>query len=418
MIWIYNVSIALYVLSIRIAALFIKKAAQWVKGRTDIFKILENKFSHNSLPVAWFHAASLGEFEQARPVIEAFRKHYPNYKILLTFFSPSGYEIRKNYIGADDIVYLPADTKKNAAKFLTIVKPTIVLFVKYEFWFHYLNEIHKREIPLLLFSAIFRKEQPFFSKHTNFYKNMLPFFTWIFVQDQTSQKLLNTIGCLNTSAIGDTRFDRVKQLFDSRKELPVAAAFKNGGKLFIVGSAWNNDMEILFPFMNDPKYKNLKFIVAPHEIKEEEIKGWQKKINRKSILYSEASEQNIKDKEIMFINNIGMLSSLYQYAEYAWIGGAFGKGLHNILEAATFGMPVFFGTNYKKFKEAKDLIHEGAAFSVKNSVDFETLFSHLWGEELKRKKLSEVALQYVKNNTGATNAIMHYISSDLKLPNG
>ncbi len=410
MVVIYNLSIALYVLMIRMVAPFNKKAAQWINGRKDIFKKLEGKFDGNTQPVAWFHAASLGEFEQARPVIEAFRINYPNYRILLTFFSPSGYEIRKNYPGADDIFYLPADIRKNARRFLDITKPTVVLFVKYEFWFHYLEEIHKRKIALLLFSAIFRKGQPFFSKQTDFYKNILSCFTWLFVQDVTSLDLLKSIELTNASNIGDTRFDRVKQLCEAKKELPVAAAFKNNKKIFIIGSAWNADMEVLLPFINNPEFENLKFIIAPHEIHEEEIKNWQKKINRKSILYSEANEQNVLDKEILIINNIGMLSSLYQYAEFAWIGGAYGKGLHNILEAATFGMPVFFGTNYQKFREAKELIKEGAAFSVKDTTDFTTVFLPIWKEETLRTKLSHTAQQYVKNNTGATEAIINYLS--------
>jgi 3-deoxy-D-manno-octulosonic-acid transferase len=407
---IYNLSITLYVLMIRIVAPFNKKAAQWVSGRKDIFRKLEEKFAGNARPVAWFHAASLGEFEQARPVIEAFRINYPDYRILLTFFSPSGYEIRKNYPGADDIFYLPADTRKNARRFLDITKPKVVLFVKYEFWFHYLDEIQKRKISLLLFSAIFRKGQPFFSKQTDFYKKILSCFTWLFVQDAISLDLLKGIEITNASNIGDTRFDRVKQLCEAKKELPLAAAFKNNKKIFIIGSAWNADMEVLLPFINNPAFDNLKFIIAPHEIHEEEIKSWQKKINRKSILYSESNEQNVSDKEVLIINNIGMLSSLYQYAEYAWIGGAYGKGLHNILEAGTFGMPVFFGTNYQKFREAKELIKEGAAFSVKDTTAFTTVFLPIWKEEDLRIKLSNISQQYVTTNTGATEAIINYLS--------
>jgi 3-deoxy-D-manno-octulosonic-acid transferase len=409
---IYNLSIALYVLLIRILAPFNKKAAQWINGRKNIFRNLEEKFKGNTKPVVWFHSASLGEFEQARPVIEAFRTAYPEYRILLTFFSPSGYEIRKNYQGADDIFYLPADTRKNAEHFLSITNPEIVFFVKYEFWFHYLNEISKRKIQLILFSAIFRQGQPFFSKYTRFYKDILTCFTWLFVQDNVSVNLLKNIGVDNTSNIGDTRFDRVKQLCDGKKELPIARSFKNNKKIFIIGSAWNADMEVLIPFINNPEFKDLKFIIAPHEIHEEEIKSWRQKINRSSILYSEATEQNVTDKEVLIINNIGMLSSLYQYAEYAWIGGAYGKGLHNILEAATFGMPVFFGTNYTKFKEAKELIKEGAAFSVKDNKDFTKAFLPIRDNDSLRIQLSEIAGNYVKNNTGATSAIMKYISEN------
>ena len=408
---IYNLSIALYVLLIRMVSPFNKKAALWVIGRKNIFKKLQETFSGNTKPIVWFHVASLGEFEQARTVIEAFRSVYPNYRILLTFFSPSGYEIRKNYTGADDIFYLPADTRKNAQQFLSITKPALVLFVKYEFWFHYLDEVHKRKIPTILFSAIFRNGQPFFSKYTSFYKNILTCFTWLFVQDTTSLELLKTINLSNASVIGDTRFDRVKQLCDNKKKLPIAAIFKNNKQLFIIGSAWKADIDILIPFIKNPEFKELKFIIAPHEIHPEELKNWQERINKSSILYSDANATNVTDKDILIINNIGMLSSLYQYAEYAWIGGAYGRGLHNILEAATFGMPIFFGTNYKKFREAKELIKKGIAFSIKDLPDFTTSFLPIWKEETMRKKLAEQSRDYIKNNTGATEAILKYIST-------
>lgn len=414
MIVIYNLSIALYLLLIRLAAPFNKKARLWLEGRNVIFLRLSEKFRQNTKPVAWFHAASLGEFEQARPVIEAFRAHYPEYRVLVTFFSPSGYEIRKNYAGADAIFYLPADTQKNAQQFISIVNPTIVFFVKYEFWFHYLNELKTRKIQTILFSAIFRKGQPFFSRYTNFYRNILYCFSYLFVQDATSSGLLNSIGLQNVMNIGDTRFDRVKQLCENKKEIPVAKSFKNHSKIFIAGSVWDRDMEVLIPFINDPRFPELKFIIAPHEIHLEEIKQWQQKIRRKTMLYSEASERSVQDQEVLIIDNIGMLSSLYQYAEYAWIGGAYGKGLHNILEAATYGMPVFFGTNYQKFKEAKDLIREETAFSVKNSDEFIKIFQPIWKDESLRIQLSKVSSGYVQRNTGATHSIMGYLSSHLK----
>ncbi len=413
MIGIYNLSIGLYTLLVRVFSPFNKKAALWSAGRKDIFKKLEEQFKDNKKNVVWFHCASLGEFEQARPVIEAFKSNYPDYKILLTFFSPSGYEIRKNYTGADAIFYLPADTRSNARQFLTITNPKLILFVKYEFWFHYLNEAKKRKIPTVLFSAIFRQGQPFFSKYTNFYRTILSSFTWLFVQDTTSIELLKTIGYFNASNIGDTRFDRVRQLCETKKELPIAQAFKNTKKIIVIGSAWNADMEVLIPFINHVALKDTKFIIAPHEINETEIKNWQQKINGTSILYSEATETNVVEKQLLIINNIGMLSSLYQYGEFAWIGGAYGKGLHNILEAATFGMPIYFGTNYKKFKEAKDLIKEGAAFSVKDSNELHALVLPLLEDEKQRLYLSNCTREFVKNNTGATNAIMGYLSHQL-----
>lgn len=414
MIVIYNLSIAFYILAIRLAAPFHRKAKQWLSGRKAIFKRLEERFHNNDRPVAWFHSASLGEFEQARPVIEAFRTQYPDHRILVTFFSPSGYEIRKNYPGADDIFYLPADTRKNARRFLAITKPSIVFFVKYEFWFHYLDELKKQHIHTVLFSAIFRQGQPFFSKYTDFYRNILSSFSYLFVQDNTSVELLKGISFDNVQNIGDTRFDRVKQLSEGKKDIPVAKTFKGSSPVFIVGSAWDADMEVLIPMINNVQFNGLKFIIAPHEIHEEEIKGWQQKINKKSILYSEANEQNVADNDILIINNIGLLSSLYQYAEYAWIGGAYGKGLHNILEAATYGMPVFFGTKYQKFREAKELIKEGAAFSVKDTEAFVQTFLPVWKAETLRNELAATARNYVLKNTGATETLMHYLSTHLK----
>jgi 3-deoxy-D-manno-octulosonic-acid transferase len=414
---IYNLSIALYVLLIRLVAPFNQKARLWKEGRVNILQRLQERFAGNTKPVTWFHVASLGEFEQARPVIEAFRAHYPDYRILVTFFSPSGYEIRKNYSGADDIFYLPADTRKNAQQFISTVNPTIVFFVKYEFWFHYLDELRLRKIHTVLFSAIFRKGQPFFSKYTTFYQKILFCFSYLFVQDNTSVGLLNSIQLSNVMNIGDTRFDRVKQLCDHKKEIPLVRAFKNNSKVFIAGSVWNQDIEVLLTLINDPNYQELKFIIAPHEIHEEEILQWKQKIKRKTVLYSEAKEETASNYEVLIINNIGMLSSLYQYAEYAWIGGAYGKGLHNILEAATYGMPVFFGTKYQKFREAHELIRDGAAFSVKDSAEFIKTFQPIWADESLRIQLGNTASQYVKQNTGATHSIMNYLSSHLKTTN-
>ena len=413
---IYNLSILFYILLIKALSPFNKKAALWTKGRRDIFIKLQEKFHKNNREVIWFHCASLGEFEQARTVIEAVKKEYPSYRLLVTFFSPSGYEIRKGYKGADDIFYLPADTKKNAITFLSIVNPKIILFVKYEFWFHYLNESKKRKIPTLLFSAIFRKGQPFFSNYTSFYRNILASFTWLFVQDVTSVELLKTIGFFNASNTGDTRFDRVRQLSETTMELPIARAFKNSKKTIILGSAWKEDMEVLIPFINQSELLDIKFIIAPHEINEIELKSWQQKFIGTSILYSKATENNVADKQLLLIDNIGMLSSLYQYGDFAWIGGGFGKGLHNILEAATFGMPIYFGTNYKKFKEAKDLIKEGAAFSIKDSKELSNLILPLLEDEQKRLQLAQITKQFIQNNIGATKTIMDYLSHHHTIP--
>ncbi len=409
----YNLSIVLYVLLIRIVSPFHKKAKQWLEGRKHIFERLQESFNGNTRPVAWFHVASLGEFEQARPVIEAFRAAYPDYRILLTFFSPSGYELRKTYPGADDIFYLPSDTRNNAQRFLSITSPNIVFFVKYEFWFHYLDELRIRRIHTILFSAIFRKSQPFFSRHTDFYRNILSCFSFIFVQDDHSVSLLKNIAVTNVKNAGDTRFDRVLQLTENRKDIPLAKAFKDDSKVFIAGSVWDADMNVLIPLLNDPAFQELKIIIAPHEIHEEEIRRWQEKINRKSVLYSEANEQTIQEQGVLFINNIGLLSSLYQYAEFAWIGGAYGKGLHNILEAATYGMPVFFGTRYQKFREARELISAGAAFSVANTEELTGILLPIKNDDHKRNVLAHTARSYVQQNTGATETLMNYLSEHL-----
>jgi 3-deoxy-D-manno-octulosonic-acid transferase len=416
MIWIYSLSVWLYAFFIKLASPFHKKAALWSKGRKNIFQLLEKRFAGNTRPVVWFHAASLGEFEQARPVLESFRERHPHYRLVLTFFSPSGYEIRKNYSGADDIFYLPSDSRKHAKLFVDIVNPKLVLFVKYEFWYFYLSELHQRNIPVVLFSAIFRPEQPFFSKYTDFYRNILTFFSYLFVQDQTSVNLLHKIGIQNSENIGDTRFDRVRQLANARKQISLVENFKNNGPVFIAGSTWEADMKALIPLINHPDYQHLKFIVAPHEIDENAIAEWQKQIRRKSIRYSESSPDTIQMYDVLFINNIGLLSSLYQYAEYAWIGGAYGKGLHNILEAATYGMPVFFGTNYKKFKEACDLIRLGAAISVPATHNVAESFAPIAQNETLRQELAGVASRYVAEHTGATEKIIAHIETHY-LPN-
>lgn len=409
MIVLYNLSIALYRLLIGLVSPFNKKASLWIKGRKNVFAELEKHFKGETSPVAWFHIASLGEFEQARTVIEAFKENFPTYKVFITFFSPSGYEIRKNYPVADFVSYLPLDTKSNVERFIRIVNPKVAFFVKYEFWYHYLHQLKKAAIPVYLFSAIFRKEQPFFSKHTELYRSMLFCFEWIFVQNKESVDLLKTIELDHSSSIGDTRFDRVAQLVASKKEFPLINKFKGLNQLLVAGSVWQEDMKLLIPYINQAP-KNLVFILAPHELNTSQIEGWRKQLTQKSSCYSMLQENETVDGSIkvLFIDNIGMLSSLYQYAEYSWIGGGFGKGLHNCLEAATYGMPLFFGPNYQKFKEARDLIRLGLAFSFKKTEVFEAAIFPFIENEASRKKVAEQASEYVRSNTGATNRIIDY----------
>lgn len=398
----------MYQSAIWLVSPFNKKAQLWVRGRKNIFQDLENQLQ--LLPIdngqlIWFHCASLGEFEQGRPVIEAFRQRFPTYKILLTFFSPSGYEVRKNYTGADLIYYLPADTPTNARRFVALVKPTMAFFVKYEFWYYYLQTLHEAKIPVISISAIFRPNQLFFKSYGGFYRSLLAYFSHIFVQNQQSFNLLKGIDIQPISLAGDTRFDRVSQIVQAVRAFPIVQAFKNEHKILMVGSAWEEDFEVIFA----SPMATIKYIIAPHEIHEEQIVAWQRQLKMKSVRYSEANDENLKDAEVLIIDNVGMLSSLYQYAEFAWIGGAFGKGLHNILEAATFGMPLFFGNkNYQKFQEANDLIAAGSAFAVADVAEFEQIFLKLLQNEALYLETANISRAYVQAHIGATEKIINF----------
>lgn len=418
----YNFSIHVYSFIISVLAPFNSKAKFWVEGRKNIFESLAstsltNPFTERSRgTLAWFHCASLGEFEQGRPVIEAFRAKYPAYKILVTFFSPSGYEIRKNYAGADYIFYLPADTPSNARKFIEIVKPSIVFFVKYEFWRNYLTELEKQQIPVVSFSAIFRPNQLFFKSYGGFYREVLKKFKHILVQNQESYDLLKSVDIEQVTLAGDTRFDRVKQIVDAKKDIPIAERFKANRQVFMVGSAWQTDMEVLIPLMNLLKNdSNLTFVIAPHEIHREEINTWQKQIELKSICFSEVKDETqLDDYQVLIIDNIGMLSSLYQYADFAFIGGSFGKGLHNILEAATFGIPIFFGNKaYHKFQEAVDLVKQSGAYAVASTNDLGVILTDLRLNEVKKKETDRISQNYVLQNIGATEKVMSVVKSIL-----
>ncbi len=414
----YNLSIHAYSFIISVLAPFNSKAKFWIEGRKNIFERLDSTslINRGSALLAWFHCASLGEFEQGRPVIEAFCAKYPAYKILVTFFSPSGYEIRKNYAGADYIFYLPADTPSNARKFIEIVKPSIVFFVKYEFWRNYLTELEKQQIPVVSFSAIFRPNQLFFKPYGGFYREVLTKFEHILVQNQESFDLLKSIGIQQITLAGDTRFDRVKQIVNAKKDIPIAERFKANRQIFMVGSAWQTDMEVLIPLMNLLKNdSNLTFVIAPHEIHQEEINAWQKQIESKSICFSEVNpDTKLTDYQVLIIDNIGMLSSLYQYADFAFIGGSFGKGLHNILEAATFGMPIFFGNKaYHKFQEAVDLVKQSGAYAVTSTNNLSEILRELRSNEAKKKETDKISQNYVLQNIGATEKVMAVVESIL-----
>ncbi|MEX2232215.1 MAG: glycosyltransferase N-terminal domain-containing protein [Cyclobacteriaceae bacterium] len=412
----YNISIFFLGLGIRLWGLFNTKAREFVTGRKGIFKRIEEALRQNQQPIIWVHCASLGEFEQGRPVIEALKSEFTNHKIFLTFFSPSGYLVRKEYSKADYVFYLPLDTKANARKFVGKVNPKLAIFVKYEFWFYYSKTLKKKRIPLISISSIFRKEQFFFRKTGSFNRRILKNVTRFFVQNEQSVELLRSINLYNASLSGDTRFDRVKQITDRREEIEIAKKFKAGDKVFVIGSAWQEDLDVLIPFINENK---LKFIIAPHEINENLLQNLQRSLTVKSILYSLTKEQKVDEYSVLIIDNVGLLSSLYQYGQFAYIGGGFGKGLHNILEAACYGIPVLFGNkNYQKFQEATDLISRGGAFPVADYADLKSKYEMLNIPE-NFVLACQVCRQYVQENTGATEKIMEYcrkvLSNDKKM---
>jgi 3-deoxy-D-manno-octulosonic-acid transferase len=402
---IYTIFIQIYLFLATLLSAFNNKARLWVQGRKNILKNIEAAMQGNTAPIAWFHCASLGEFEQGRPVIETFRKEFPDYKIFLTFFSPSGYEVRKNYTQAAYIFYLPIDTKYNAATFIHLVNPEVAFFTKYEFWYHYLNELKIANIPAISFSSIFRQNQVFFQPYGKFYKNFLTCFRIIFVQDMTSLALLQKHGILQAEVSGDTRFDRVLELAAQKKNIPYLESFKNTKKLLIIGSSWPADIDIVCGTLKH--FHELKIIIAPHEIHESGIAEIEKKFPGISIRYSMIRENSL-NHQVLIIDNIGMLSSLYQYADYACIGGGFGKGIHNILEAAAYGMPVLFGPNFNKFKEAQDLKKNGCAFSFHQAEDFKSIFEKLFYDEALCAEIAEKSRSYVAAQAGATKKILNF----------
>jgi 3-deoxy-D-manno-octulosonic-acid transferase len=403
MLLLYNLGIRLYFILIFIASFFNKKAKLWINGRKN------TDYKHFSKS-AWFHFASLGEYEQGLPVLIAYRENYPHTKIIITFFSPSGFEIRKNTPYADAVYYLPLDTKSNARKFVDAIDPAIAVFTKYEYWYHFFNELHDREIPLYLISGIFRPEQAFFKWYGRLHRKMLKCVSRFFVQDDNSKHLLQSIDINYVSVSGDTRFDRVWANAQNPKPFPVIEEFVKGHKVFIAGSAWPEDDLLLAKLAID--HPDWKFIFAPHEIKEEKISSLIEQLPLNStIRYSKISDlkSQVSNLNILVIDNIGMLSSLYQYGQIAYIGGGFGAGIHNTLEAAAFGLPVIFGPNYEKFKEAKDLIALQAGLSISNENELKKSFDFLTEDELRYKSISKKTRGYVQEHIGATEMIMEYI---------
>lgn len=407
MIILYNFSLWIYQLGIFIASFFNPKAKKWLVGRKDIFQQLQSSFSGNE-KIVWMHCASLGEFEQGRPLLEKIKKEATEFKILLTFFSPSGFEIRKNYPLADYIFYLPIDSKSNARQFLDIVKPSISIFVKYEFWYHYLNQLHQRNIPTYLISAIFRKEQIFFKWHGSLHQKMLTFFHHLFVQDEPSKTLLLQKQNLPISIVGDTRIDRVLEISNQAKNYSLIDAFVGTADILVGGSTWQPDEAILIPFINEASNHRWKFIIAPHEIHESHISNIEKQLTTSSIRYSQANTINASAAKVLIIDNIGMLSSLYKYGKVAYIGGGFGNGIHNTLEPIAFGLPTIFGTNYQKFEEAKYLVESKGGFSISNFEQFKKVMRDLEKEKFYNNA-STKAKEYILKNKGATEQVFNFI---------
>ncbi|GAB1446620.1 glycosyltransferase N-terminal domain-containing protein [Flammeovirgaceae bacterium] len=403
----YSLGIHLFAGLARIAALFNAKSKAFVNGRSKIFSNLKKALKNEQSPIAWVHCASLGEFEQGRPVIEQFRKEFPSFKILLTFFSPSGYEVRKDYPQADYTFYLPWDTTTNARRFVEIARPQIAFFIKYEFWRNYTLTLSRKNIPILSVSSIFRENQIFFKIYGGWFRSILKKFDHFFVQNEKSNQLLKSIGIKNITIVGDTRFDRVNEVVRNAKEIQIAKEFKGNNNIIVVGSCWSEDLELLAPHINGSAGK-LKFIIAPHEIKESILTEIETSLNVKTIRYSKAG-QNLNELDVLIIDNVGMLSSLYQYGEFAFVGGGFGKGLHNILEAACYGIPIFFGNkNYKKFQEATDLIMRGGAFEVSDYADFKSKYELLISRPENYQLACEVTKSYIVENIGATQKVIDH----------
>lgn len=414
---IYNIVIYFVLWGIAIASLFNEKVRKMWRGEREAFKILKQKVDPNAKYI-WFHAASLGEFEQGRPLMERIRKDYPQYKILLTFYSPSGYEVRKNYEGADIICYMPVDTRLNAIRFLRLVRPVMAFFIKYEFWSNFLHILKHRNIPTYSVSSIFREDQVFFKWYGRNYAGVLKCFTRFFVQNEESKRLLEGIGITAVDVVGDTRFDRVLQIKEAAKQLPICEAFRTGVassqsadvphhdfKVFVAGSSWPPDENIFIPFFNE--HKDWRLLIAPHVIAEEHLKLILSLIKDKKVVrYTQTTPEEAAEADVLIIDSFGLLSSMYNYGDVAYIGGGFGVGIHNTLEAAVWNMPVIFGPNNKKFQEAQGLLKSGGGFEINTYEDFSGLMSSLMNDETFLKQAGDKAGTFVAHLAGATDKVL------------
>ena len=414
---VYNIVIYFVLWGIAIASLFNEKVRKMWRGEREAFKILKQKVDPNAKYI-WFHAASLGEFEQGRPLMERIRKDYPQYKILLTFYSPSGYEVRKNYEGADIICYMPVDTRLNAIRFLRLVRPVMAFFIKYEFWSNFLHILKHRNIPTYSVSSIFREDQVFFKWYGRNYAGVLKCFTRFFVQNEESKRLLEGIGIKDVDVVGDTRFDRVLQIKEAAKQLPICEAFRTGVassqsadvphhdfKVFVAGSSWPPDENIFIPFFNE--HKDWRLLIAPHVIAEEHLKLILSLIKDKKVVrYTQTTPEEAAEADVLIIDCFGLLSSMYNYGDVAYIGGGFGVGIHNTLEAAVWNMPVIFGPNNKKFQEAQGLLKSGGGFEINTYEDFSGLMNSLMNDEAFLKQAGDKAGAFVAHLAGATDKVL------------
>ncbi|MDR1719079.1 MAG: 3-deoxy-D-manno-octulosonic acid transferase [Dysgonamonadaceae bacterium] len=409
---IYNLAIGVYALIARLISPFHKKAGLMIRGQKQTFKRLQEQIDPQSQYI-WIHAASLGEFEQGRPLIEKIKADYPEYKILLTFFSPSGYEVRKNSSGTDLVCYLPFDFSHNAQRFLNLTNPVMAIFIKYEFWMNYLCSLHKRRIPTYIISAIFRPKQAFFKWYGTVYRSVLKHFDWLFVQDDSSLHLLADYGITNASVSGDTRFDRVMEIYNHRKSFPLLERYSEEqtnprNRILVAGSTWPKDEELIIPYFNT--HPEIKLIIAPHEINDTHLESIISRLKRPFILYSNIAEKTEPlDADCIIVDCYGILSSIYRYANIAYVGGGFGCGIHNILEAAVYNIPVLFGPNHRKFREASDLMACEGGFSVENGDFFEMKMNELLSQREAFLTAGKQAGDYVRRNVGATELIMKKI---------
>lgn len=404
---IYNFVIGLYISAVHLAALFNKKVARMLKGEKEAFAVLKQQIDPTA-KYLWFHAASLGEFEQGRPLIEQIRRQYPQYKILQTFFSPSGYEVRKDYKGADVVCYLPLDSRRNVRKFIDLAHPAMAFFIKYEFWRNYLSELKRRDIPVYSVCSIFRPSQIFFRWYGGSYKNVLKCFSHLFVQNEESVRLLESIGVTCTTIVGDTRFDRVLEICSLAKDLPLVERFKSGnGKTLVAGSSWAPDEDIFIPYFN--AHPEMKLIIAPHVIDESHLQEIIGKLKRPVLRYTQATEENVREADCLIIDCFGLLSSIYRYGEISYVGGGFGVSIHNTLEAAVYGIPVIFGPNNYKFREAQGLKACGGGLEIQGKEDFDRLMDRFLTDEAYLKESGARAGSYVKDNAGALEKIMQVV---------